>query len=248
MFVALLAYLQKMSCCFLQIFFAVHLFREQIFSMSDHLERILKQFLKCLRCECISNLKRRKYKSHAYNELFRDWAQQPLTQYLCALQGSCMEYQIRTQFAGKLTTSEITEMLPKFRQIQYRKAIAKTDEFVDGEMREMLGEDHPEMPVHQSLAYTPEEDKFWDYQLWCKGMNGMEEDIRKAQAEAETILLTKPKEEQQQIRSDMDQLTFSTPPDHPLFRIIAPHGIMHRLHDAVQRCALARQANEVRFP
>eukprot|EP01083_Nonionella_stella_P091885 256969_1 len=35
-----------------EIFFAVHLFREQIFSMSEHLERILNQFLKVNRYEC----------------------------------------------------------------------------------------------------------------------------------------------------------------------------------------------------
>eukprot|EP01083_Nonionella_stella_P091883 256964_1 len=35
-----------------QSFFAVHLFREQIFSMSEHLERILNQFLKVNRYEC----------------------------------------------------------------------------------------------------------------------------------------------------------------------------------------------------
>eukprot|EP01083_Nonionella_stella_P094679 265717_1 len=33
------------------MFFAIHLFREQIFSMSEHLERILNQFLKVNRYE-----------------------------------------------------------------------------------------------------------------------------------------------------------------------------------------------------
>eukprot|EP01083_Nonionella_stella_P251271 867105_1 len=40
------------------VFFAIHLFREQMFSMSKHLEYYLVEFLKCLRKDCCSTKKR----------------------------------------------------------------------------------------------------------------------------------------------------------------------------------------------
>eukprot|EP01083_Nonionella_stella_P302623 1044216_1 len=55
-----------------EIFFAVHLFREQIFSMSEHLERILNQFLKVNRFEVCDTAEMTKYK----DQNLRDWPTQ----------------------------------------------------------------------------------------------------------------------------------------------------------------------------
>ena len=79
------------SLIFEQMFFAVHLFKEQIFSMSDHLERILKQFLKVLRNECCLPEHKKKYKSDEHREEFGDWGDECMGRYLCITNGQCIK-------------------------------------------------------------------------------------------------------------------------------------------------------------
>ncbi len=54
-----------------QLFLAVHLFDEQIFSMSEDLERTLAQFLKVNRFECCKNETNKIYKEQ--QEYYNDW-------------------------------------------------------------------------------------------------------------------------------------------------------------------------------
>eukprot|EP01084_Bolivina_argentea_P205938 351714_1 len=74
-----------MSSIIREEFFALHLFKEQIFTMSEHLERILDRFLKTNRYECcgeyrteeekqqlrISDERLKEYK--AYSRINNDW-------------------------------------------------------------------------------------------------------------------------------------------------------------------------------
>ena len=80
------------------MFFAVHLFREQIFSMSDHLERILKQFLKVNRMECCHSEARKKYAAAVHEDPVKgphkDWKihkEGCMGTYLCHLAGHCLK-------------------------------------------------------------------------------------------------------------------------------------------------------------
>ena len=63
-------------------FFAVHLFREMIFSMSDHLERILAQFLRTNRFECCDPVQKiEKYERQSIQ--CNDWDKDVFIQILC---------------------------------------------------------------------------------------------------------------------------------------------------------------------
>merc|ERR1712173_214079 len=69
-----------MSSLMREIFFALHLFKESIFSTSDHLERIVAQFLKVNRRECCDENVQQKY-SYQYDE---KWDPQTMCVPLCA--------------------------------------------------------------------------------------------------------------------------------------------------------------------
>eukprot|EP01083_Nonionella_stella_P271885 921757_1 len=68
-------------------FFALHLFKEQMFSMGEHLQRILVQYLKVNRGECCDECdqtKQIKYKQQQKD--FDDWPMEYMMQRLCGMQ------------------------------------------------------------------------------------------------------------------------------------------------------------------
>eukprot|EP01083_Nonionella_stella_P114533 338747_1 len=65
-------------------FFALHLFKEQMFSMGEHLQRILVQYLKVNRGECCDQTKQIKYKQQQKD--FDDWPMEYMMQRLCGMQ------------------------------------------------------------------------------------------------------------------------------------------------------------------
>ena len=64
-------------------FFAIHLFGEQIYSMSDHLERIIAQFLRANRFECCNENQEKKYEHQRIQ--CKDWDKDEckLVNFLC---------------------------------------------------------------------------------------------------------------------------------------------------------------------
>ena len=76
--------------------------------MSDHLERILKQFLKVLRCECCIASAQIKYKSAEHRKQFKDWADACLGRYLCLSNGGCT-----ARILGERATKQAPEMMTK---------------------------------------------------------------------------------------------------------------------------------------
>ena len=66
-------------------FFAIHLFGEQIYSMSDHLERIIAQFLKVNRHECCCQNKIRQKEFKRQHDKNKDWDPCHLVHRLCRI-------------------------------------------------------------------------------------------------------------------------------------------------------------------
>ena len=84
------------------MFFAVHLFKEQIFSMSDHLERIIKQFLKVNRCECC-------FKQKQFREEVGDWPAICMARKVCFFHGQCIKLvKVLDNKGNKITVDEDT--------------------------------------------------------------------------------------------------------------------------------------------
>ena len=93
-----------------ETFFALHLFKEQIFSMSDHLERIISGFLKVNRGECCSDSIQKQYEDHYDSK----WNPNTLCTLLCPAAGH-----------------------PKgIEEWELRKANAKTKSLSDNEQKE----------------------------------------------------------------------------------------------------------------
>merc|ERR1712228_349916 len=88
-------------------FFAIHLFGEQIFSMNEHLERIIAQFLKVNRFECCDEKQRKNYQ-HQHDH-FKDWGLEKMASFMCSQQPKDRNHHPKKKEQCSKGDSEVTK-------------------------------------------------------------------------------------------------------------------------------------------
>eukprot|EP01084_Bolivina_argentea_P073035 132566_1 len=129
-----------MSSIVREEFFALHLFKEQIFTMSEHLERILDRFLKTNRYECCGECQQHKLKIDpklleeykAHHKVMGDWPMDFICCIICVIRHDVTlskEERIKKAFQFK------KEKIEKLKKEQNTDEVANQKQVLENKMK-----------------------------------------------------------------------------------------------------------------